>query len=129
MELTKDNRKKYWDGPKNRIVRYYFYVQNGLALLNEFRYLLMAIFALYYALKIDNIAIVPAMFVVALPVLIFLGWMSIHHMEKTMEYLRVQYATHFSRYNIELQERQTKAIEEMLNEIQTLRQKVDNLVP
>ena len=51
-----DIRKKYrdvsyWNGSKNRVVRWYFYCQRGLALFNEFRYLIMLIFGAYMLLK------------------------------------------------------------------------------
>jgi hypothetical protein len=79
----------------------------------------MAIFALYYALKVDNIWLVPIMFIVSVPILIFLGWVSLFHMDKVMEYLQIQFATHWSRYNMELQEDQRdtlKRIEEMITD-------------
>jgi hypothetical protein len=107
---AEDKKSKYWDGNKNKAIRYYFYMQKGLALLNEFRYLLMAIFMFYHFLKIDNILIIPIMFVVCVPCLAFLGHMAVHQMDKVMEYLNIEYATHFSRHNIDLQEKQLKVL-------------------
>lgn len=98
--------RKYWDGKKNKTIRYYFYVQRGLVLLNEFRYVVMVVFVMYKFIGIDNLWLIPAMFFGFIPVLLVAGWVSVHHMEKVMEYLNVQYTTHFSRYNIELQEKQ-----------------------
>ena len=111
--LDEKNLEKYWKGKKNKAIRYYFYAQKGLDLLNEFRYLLMAIFALYYALKVNNIILIPIMFFIALPILILLGWLSVHHMKKVMEYLTIQFATHWSRYQFDLQEEVVKTLKEI----------------
>jgi len=106
--------KEYWTGNKNKFIRYYFYVQKGLALLNEARYLVMAIFALYVVLKFDNILFLPLMFLASLPLLIFLGWLYVHHMAKVMEYLSVKYSTHWSKYGYELQEKRNKTLKLIL---------------
>lgn len=109
--LNELEQREHWKGAKNKIVRYYFYVQRGLALLNEFRYLIMAILAVYALLDMKNPLVMLMMFVVAVPVLIFLGWLYTFHMAKTMDFLNVKFSTHFSKYNIDLQERQTNALE------------------
>ncbi len=94
----------HWHGTKNKVVRYYFYIQKGLALLNELRYLIMGIFAIYMILKLDNILLMPVMFFCSLPVLISLGWLDVHHMAKIMEFLNIKYSTHYSKRNFEIQE-------------------------
>lgn len=111
MNDKEAGKAQFWNGRKNKSIRFYFYAQKGLQLLNEFRYLIMVILVMYQFLKIDNILLIPLMFAVCVPVLILLGWMSVHHMDKVMEYLHIQYATHFSRYNIDLQENQLKALQ------------------
>lgn len=117
IPLRNNLNYKYWDGTKNRFIRYYFYTQRGLTLLNEFRYLLMAIFAIYYALRITSFWVIPLMFMVSIPTLVFLGWLSIHHINKVMEYLNIEFATHWSRYQFELLEKQIRLIEEIKNEV------------
>ncbi len=96
--------KLYWDGNKNKIIRYYFYVQRGLALFNEFRYLFMVIFGIYFALKLTNPAWFVLMFVVSVPLLIIAGWVSVHHIGKVIDYLTIEFSTHFSRYQYTLLE-------------------------
>jgi hypothetical protein len=98
------NRAKYWNGPKNKIIRFYFYSTRGLALLNEARYLIMGVFALYYTLKLDNPVYLIGMFAVAIPVLIALGWLSVHHIGKVVDWLNIQFSTHFGRYQYTLLE-------------------------
>ena len=104
---------KFWNGRKNKSIRYYFYMQQGLLLLNEFRYLIMAVFAVYLTFKLENPLFLPLMFLVALPVLVFLGYLSVHHIAKVIEYLNIQYSTHWSRYGIDLQEKRNKSLEEI----------------
>jgi len=101
-----DNKahEEHWNGSKNRAIRYYFYIQRGLTLLNEFRYLIMGILGAYYALRIENVLLIPAMFFLSLPILVLLGYISVHHVAKIIEYLNIQYSTHWSRYQITIQE-------------------------
>ena len=108
------NKNDYWNGNQNKVIRYYFYIQKGLALLNELRYLIMAIFALYMILKLDNIFLMPLMFLIALPVLIFLGWLDVHHMAKVREFLNIKYSTHYSKRNFDLQEQRNKILIDLL---------------
>jgi uncharacterized membrane protein len=114
---NEDDRKKYWDGRRNKAIRYYFYLQMGLALVNEFRYLIMSVLAIYALLKMDNPLWMPIMFFGAVPFLLLLGWISVHHMEKTMEYLRTHFATHFVKLNITLQEKQLKVLEDIKDKL------------
>lgn len=100
----------YWNGTTNKIVRFYFYIQRGLLFLNEFRYLIMAILAIYALLKMDNPWMMLLMFVVAIPVLTILGWIYTHKMAKVMDFLNVQYSTHWTRYSFELQEKQVELL-------------------
>jgi len=103
----------YWNGTKNKFIRYYFYSQRGLALFNEFRYLFMLIFGLYLMLKLSNPVWLLVMFLVSLPLLIWAGWLQVHVIAKVVNWLDVEFATHWTRYSYELQERQVKALEEI----------------
>jgi hypothetical protein len=105
---------KYWNGSKNKFIRYYFYVQRGLMLINEMRYLIMAILAIYAILKFSNFWLMPLMFFISLPVLGVLGYISVHHMSKVTDYLAVHFGTHFSKYSVELQEKTLLEIEKLV---------------
>ncbi len=118
-DVNDENQKtKYWEGNKNKAIRYYFYAQKGLELLNEFRYLVMIIFGIYLALKIDNFLLLPLMFVVSLPVLIFLGWLSVHHMKIVIEWISIKFATHWGIYSYKLQEERNNLLKEIKKELQ-----------
>jgi hypothetical protein len=109
-----DNMKdKYWDGKTNTAIRYYFYSQKGLDLFNQFRYLLMLIFGVYVTMKLSNPVWLVVMFVVSCPILILIGYVAVHHVNKVMDWLNIEFATYWSRYQFDLQERQVKAMEEI----------------
>lgn len=82
-------------------------------LLNEARYLIMAILAIYAIFKIENWIWMPVMFLCSLPVLGVLGWISVHKMSKVMEWLTIHFGTHFSKYSVELQEQTLEAINKL----------------
>lgn len=101
----------HWDGTKNKLIRFYFYSQRGLILFNEFRYLFMLLFGLYMLLKLSNPFWLGIMFLVSLPIIIICGWFQVHHMAKVINWLDVEFASYWTRYGFELQERQVKALE------------------
>lgn len=109
--MMKSHREEYWNGNKNKVIRYYFYSQRGLGLFNEFRYLFMLIFGIYVILKLDHYGWLVGMFVVSVPILCFFGWLQVHHLAKVFDWLNIEFATYWSRYSFDLQERQVKAVE------------------
>jgi hypothetical protein len=110
----------YWNGNQNKAIRYYFYSQRGLALFNEFRYLFMLIFGVYFALKLSNIFWFVLMFLVSIPVLCFFGWLSVHKIAKVIDWLNVEYSTHWSKYGYELQETQNNLLRKILDKLDSL---------
>lgn len=112
-----EQEKAYWNGPLNKSVRMWFYFQRGLSVLNEARYLIISIMAIYALLKMDNPWMMLVMFFIALPILGILGWFYTFKMAKTMDWLNVKFSTHYSKYSIEMQERQVKALESIEEKI------------
>jgi hypothetical protein len=116
-----ENRQKYWDGPGNKAIRYYFYIQRGLGFLNEFRNLIMGILGIYFVLKMNNPIILIIMFILSIPVLILIGWLSVHKISKVTEFLNIEYSTYWSRHQFEIWE-------DMLKHLETIaeREKLEN---
>lgn len=112
-----EQMQTYWDGKSNKVIRLWFYVQRGMFVLNEARYLIISIMAVYALLKLDNPWIMLVMLLVSLPIVGLLGWLYTFKMAKTMDWLNVKFSTHFSKYSIELQERQVKALESIEEKI------------
>jgi len=104
---------EHWKGLTNRLIRYYYYCQRGLALFNEMRYVILVIFGIYVAMKLTNPLWMVLMFIVCVPILIIAGWISVFKLGKVIDWLNIEFSSHFSRYGYELQEKILKNLEEI----------------
>lgn len=93
---------EYWNGTKNKTIRYYFYMSRGLDLFNNFRYVFMAIAGIYIALRLKNPIWLLTMFGISIPLLMVAGYYSVHHIGKVVDWLNVRFGTHYSLLNINL---------------------------
>ena len=109
--IETNHRDLYWNGTRNKAIRYFYYSQRGLDLFNQFRYLLMAIFGVYLLLKLSNPLWLLAMFAISFPLLVLAGYYQVHHMSKVIDWLNTEFATYWSRYSFSLSERSVKALE------------------
>lgn len=122
IKFVSDNEKEMLGGRKNALIRWYFYSQRGLTIINELRYIIIGIFGVYYFTRMDNPLFLLLMFIIAIPLLVMIGWFAVHHMAVVLEFLGVRYTTAFGRYSYELQEKilenlqkQTAALEKLAN--------------
>lgn len=111
------NKERYFDGTKNTIIRMYFYVLKGMDILNQFRNLFFLIFGVYVAFKLSNIIWLVLMFCISIPLLLFAGYVSVHHIGKVVDWLSVRFATHYTNYTYELMELQISKLEEIIKEL------------
>ena len=119
-EISPELKKKYWDGWFNKGVRHYFYITKGVEIFNFFRYVIMTIGMIYLFFKLNNPWYFPLMFMICMPPLDVVGWFSVHKMDKVTEFLQTRYATHYSHYQVELNEDQKnylKSIDEKLDKL------------
>jgi len=105
-----DCKEKYWNGSKNKAIRYWYYNQKGLELFNQFKYLVAAIFAIYWTLKLDQPIWLLVMFGISIPLLSLIGWVQVHHIGKVVDWLNIQFSTHWGRYQYTLLEEIRDAI-------------------
>ncbi len=103
----------------NRLSVWYFYLQTGLNKVNEFKYIIGFIIALYYAAQFDNFWLMPLAFLVVLPILIVLGALWVKFFAKRIDWLGTKFATHWSKYGFELQEKQVELLEEINKKLNT----------
>lgn len=94
----------HWEGNKNLLIRYYFYINTGLNVFNNFKYLVAGIFGLYLMLHMKNPWLLLIMSGVSVPILFIIGYYSIHHINKVQDWLSVKFGTTYAIYNIELLE-------------------------
>ena len=104
---------------KETLIKIYFYLNNGVGILNNFRNLFLGVFALYFTLKLTSPILLVGMFIVAIPVLVICGYYNVHHIAKLSEQLSTKFGTHYGIKQFELIEEQTKLlrkIEKLLKE-------------
>lgn len=110
IENKENNHQKYWEGKTNKAIRYWFYISRGLDLFNNFRYVFMLIFGIYYTLKLNNYGWLVTMFFVFVPILGCIGYLSVHRMGCVIDWLNVKFSTHYGKYGFELQEEIVKLL-------------------
>jgi uncharacterized membrane protein len=124
MEILNDqDRRLYWDGWANKAIRFWFYVGRGTDEINKFKYIIGGVVAIYFAAKLQNLSFLVIIFITTIPILGVFGWYTVHHMAKRMEFLNIEFSTHFGKYSINMQEETLKTIKannEILTEIKKL---------
>lgn len=111
----------YLVGGKNKSIRYYFYVSNGLGILNEFRNLGLAIFAIYFTLKLTNPLWILVMGIISTILLGWTGYIVVHHISRVREWLNTKFGSHYAIKNFDY----TKGTYELLVEINKKLDKLD----
>ena len=114
-----DQSHEHWQGTKNKLIRYFFYCNRGLDTFNSFRYVLMAIFGIYYTLHLHQPVWLILMFVISIPILIITGYYSVHHVGKVIDWLNVKFSTHYGKYSIELQESVVSTLKDIREDLRT----------
>ncbi len=104
---------KYLPGIFNRAMRYWFYLNRGVDVLNTFRNLLLGIFAAYFALKLENPWWLVAMFVPSTIALLVFGYMQTHYISKVTEWLGMRFGSHYGLRNYNLQEENVRLLTEI----------------
>ncbi len=87
---------RYMHGTQNRLIRYYYYINSGLGILNQFRNLVLGIFALYVILHLTNPLLIVLMFALSCPILALVGYYEIHTMSKVMEWIGIRFSSHYA---------------------------------
>ncbi len=103
----------YLKGTENWFIRAYFYLSNGLAILNEFRNLFLGIVAIYIALHMTNVWWMIIMFVPSVVILTLIGYYVVHKVSKMREWFGTRFSSHFGMKSFNYQE----ASYELLKEI------------
>lgn len=103
----------YMPGAENRLIRYYFYLNAGLNILNQFRNLFLGIFAAYFTLKLTNYYLIPLFFLVAVIALTITGYYVVHRVNKVSEWLNTRFSTHFGIKTFDIQQETLKTLQEI----------------
>ena len=101
-----------WLGTSNKLIRYYFYINTGLNVFNNFKYLVAAIIGIYWTLHLHTPILLILMFAISIPILGIIGYYSIHRINKVMDWLNVKFGSHYAIQQFEL----LREIRDMLRE-------------
>ena len=112
-DIKAQYKKTYDKGFFNHSIRAWFYLQRGLSLMNEFKYLVAGILALYYTLKLDSFWYLIGIFVVAIPILVIVGYFHTHKMARALDWTSIIFSSYFSRYNIDIAEKNIELLQEI----------------
>lgn len=85
----------YFFGIENRLIRYYYYLNQGLNILNQFRNLFLGIIALYIALHLDNWLLLVGMFIPCVIILTAIGYYNTHTVAKAIDWLSMRFSSHY----------------------------------
>ncbi len=96
MQDAGEYDEKYMHGLQNRFIRYYYYLDAGLNILNQFRNLGLGIIALYIALHLTNPLLLIVMFVPSVVALTFMGYYQTHTVSKVREWVGMRFSTHYA---------------------------------
>lgn len=114
---TSEEDKKFLYGRQNWFIRMYFYLENGLNILNEFRNWFLALAALYIALKLDpnlhGLIVITSVAIPSIALLIIAGKYNVHVLSKMKEWLSVRFSSHYSLRNFNYQEQQAELLKEI----------------
>lgn len=102
---------------KDILVKAYFYLNQGVNVLNQFRNLFLGIFGVYITLKLTSPILIVIMLLVSIPVLIAVGYYNIHKVAKVSEQLSVKYGTHYNIKQFEMIEEQVRLLKEILSKM------------
>ncbi len=108
-----EDEKEYLSGPVNRAIRYYYYLENGLTIVNDFRNLILAILGVYIVLKLSNPLWLAGMFLVSTILLTVAGYYYIHKFAKVKEWVSVRFSSHFAIRSYDYQKRICELLEEI----------------
>lgn len=120
-EIRNEYNKTYDKGLLNHGIRAWFYLQRGLNLMNEFKYLVAGILAFYVTLKLDSFWWIAILFAIAIPILLGIGYFHTHKMAKAIEWTNMVFASYFSRYGMDLAERNVDLTSENVKLLKEIR--------
>lgn len=111
------NEQQYLKGKSNFLIRMYFYLSNGLSVVNEFRNLLLGIFGVYITLKLEDPWIMPLIFLFSVAILIPTGYFMVHYVSRVRDWLSTKFGSHYVIKNYDYNKANNKLLKEILKEL------------
>ena len=116
----KEYLPEFWEGKTNQIVRLWVYLNRGLDVANQLKYVVAGILALYVILKFTNPVWIAVMFVVSLQILALIGRWHLYNATKPQEYITtIKTVTGYNNYNMQIMI--VKLLKEIKQELKKLK--------
>ena len=110
-------RKTYWEGHQNKIIRLWVYALRGLQMINEFKYLIAGVISLYLILKITSPLWIGIGVIGAIPFLIILGRWQLKKAAKVDQWISTEYGSVLKYNSYNLQIRTLEVLEDILKKL------------
>src|SRR3990167_2002786 len=120
--INSQSEKRFYQGWINWSFRQYFYTQEGLNNVGQFRTIAYFLIGIGLIFKIDNsnYALLGMIGLATLPILWILGYVMAIRGNRSLDYFRMKNLATFSKYAIEMQERNIQQQDEIISELKKL---------
>lgn len=102
IENEDPKKHEYWKGWQNKLIRYFYYLNRGVDIFNQFKYLFALIFGIYFTFKLRNPMVILIMTGISLPLLMIFGYLQTHRIGKVNDWLNVKFSTFYGKLQFEL---------------------------
>lgn len=109
--------KTYWEGKENKVIRLWVYTLRGLNMVNEFKYLILGLIAIYVALKLTSPFWIAIIGLSCIPVLIIIGRWELRKAAKVEQWVSTEYGSVLKYQDFNIKVKQTELLEEILKEL------------
>src|SRR3990167_7929364 len=120
--INENSEKRFYQGWINWSFRQYFYIQEGLNNLSQFRTIAYFLIGIGLIFKIDNsnYKLLGIIGLATLPILWILGYVMAFRGNRSLDYFRMKSLSTFGKYGIEMQERNIQQQDEIIKELKQL---------
>ena|SRR3990167_2094210 len=120
--INDQSEKRFYEGWINWSFRQYFYTQEGLNNVSQFRTIAYFLIGIGLIFKIDNsnYELLATIGLATLPILWILGYVMATRGNRSLDYFRMKNLATFGKYGIEMQERNIQQQDEIIKELKQL---------
>ena len=128
FEINENSEKRYMEGWINQIIRWYYYVKEGVNQATALKTLVYVLIGIAGLLTLKDAQsgywIIGLIGIVSIPIFGIIGWMWVTRGKKSEEYYQVRYTSPFGRYGIQMSEKQMKNLDEINTNIKLLLEEI-----
>lgn len=126
FEVNENSEKRFYLGKINKIIRLYAYLQEGLNQANQWKYVVLAIYGIAFLTHIESYLIMGLMFLTLIPILMFVGYLWFYRGKKSDEYFKMKHTSIYSKYNIQMTEKQMEYSKKQIDLLENILKKLNN---